>query len=102
MNTSELPFIKTCHVISVTSRSLSVCVVLLKRSLSAYAERDNRMKFTSLFARRVEDVLSFMQDKHVSFMDLLTYILDGGGPCRSSYRRRVHFDNLESTLTRID
>ena len=77
-------------------------ISVTSRSLSAYAERDNRMESTSLLARRFEDVLSFMQDKHVSFMDLLTYILDGGGPCRSSYRRRVHFDNLESTLTRID
>jgi len=59
------------------------------------------MQSNPSIARKVEDVLDFMQDKRVSFVDLLTYILDGQSTRCSSYRRRV-FDNLESTLTRID
>ena len=70
-------------------------------ALGTCAQRDNRMESTSLPTQRVEKVLDFMQDKRVSFMDLLIYILDGKGPRCSSYRRRV-FDDLESTLARID
>jgi len=59
------------------------------------------MQSNPSITRKVENVLNFMQDKRVSFMDLLTYILDGQSSCCSSYRRRV-FDDLESTLARID
>ena len=58
------------------------------------------MQSTPLLAQKVESVLDYMQDKHVSFKDLLFHILDGKNP-RRSYRRWV-FDDPESILTRID
>jgi hypothetical protein len=70
-------------------------------AIGACAKRGNNMQSNSLLAQRVENVLDFMQDKRIFFMDLLIHILDGRGPRCSPYRRHV-FDNLESTLTRID
>jgi len=59
------------------------------------------MQSTPLPVQKVENVLDYMQDKRVSFRDLLFHILDGENPRCSSYRRWV-FDNLESILARID
>jgi len=65
------------------------------------AERDHTMQPTASLTQKVENILDYMQEKRVSLKDLLSYILDGQSPRCSSYRRRV-FDELESTLARID
>ena len=59
------------------------------------------MQSPGLPSQKIEGVLDYMQNNRVSFMDVLFYVLDSDSQRCASYRRRV-FDDLESTLTRID
>jgi len=70
-------------------------------AINTFAGRDSTMQSTASLTPKVENVLDYMQEKRVSFKDLLSYILDGQNPRCSSYRHRV-FDDLESTLSKID
>ena len=60
----------------------------------------NLMQSTPLSTQKIEDVLDDMKKKHVTFKDILSYILDDRSSRCSSYRRWM-FDDLESILTRI-
>jgi len=42
-----------------------------------FAKRDNIIQSTASLTQKVESVLDYMQDKRVTFKDLLSYILGG-------------------------
>lgn len=59
------------------------------------------MEPASPLTQKVEDVLGYIQNNHVTFKDLLSHVLVGQTPRCASYRRWF-FADLESILTQID
>ena len=59
------------------------------------------MQSTGSPSQKIEEILNHMQKDRVSFVDVLSYILDNDSSRCASYRRRV-FDTLESTLTKVN
>ena len=58
------------------------------------------MESTPLASRKIENVLDYMKTKHVSFKDILSYIVGDPSPRCVSYRRWL-FDDLEPILDQM-